>query len=70
MVLSDCAWPGLLGDLKGFNNKYGNNTEEDDLIKLSKTLTNPLNNNQLPSFIKRRLKENILEGLPRKYKCY
>lgn len=65
----DRVTPGYLGDLKSFSSTY-NETRPDNLSLLKARLDQPVQtaNSQLsaPPVMKRRMKSDVLEGLPRK----
>lgn len=66
----DRITPGYLGDLKSFSSKY-NETHPDNLALLKTRLDQPVKgeNSQLsaPPVMKRRMKSDVLEGLPKKH---
>jgi superfamily II DNA or RNA helicase len=61
--LFDRLIPGFLGDLKGFSKAFQQETPE-KLSELKRTLDTPLQ--AAPPVMKRRMKVDILEGLPTK----
>ena len=61
--IMDRIFPGYLGDLKTFSNSYDNATE-DTYRSLNEKLSQPIVS--APAIMLRRLKEDVLEGLPRK----
>ncbi len=61
--IMDRIAPGYLGDLRGFNKEYGDATSE-QLARLKGQLD--CADAGIPGVLKRRMKEDILEGLPTK----
>jgi len=60
----DTLEPGYLGDLKSFSSTYEANADPELLINLKRKLET--GNKQLASLMLRRMKDQVLEGLPSK----
>lgn len=64
-AILDRAWPGFLGSLKLFSSRYSSNDQE-VLVELTKRLKEPSTNEVSSPIMYRRMKEDILNDLPRK----
>ncbi|WP_137113362.1 DEAD/DEAH box helicase [Mesorhizobium sp. GR13] len=64
--IMDRIVPGYLGDLKGFVATYEEGGE-DDLRRLKVRLDSPREQGQIPPVMLRRMKADILEGLPERH---